>query len=118
MLAGRLPNPELSVTLENVAGDGAYQGDDAAELTIELSQPIELGGKRQLRREAAELGRQLAANGQKLSKQNGAQPLDTGDPLPALQAAGQVLALPPLAAADPDAWLKAAVPAWAAREMA
>ena len=60
----------------------------------------------------------LAADGQKLSKQNGAQPLDTGDPLPALQAAGQVLALPPLAAADPDAWLKAAVPAWAARAMA
>ena len=67
VLAGRRPNPELSVTLENVAGGGAYQDDDAAELTIELSQPIELGGKRRLRREAAELGRQLAANGQKLA---------------------------------------------------
>lgn len=66
LLASRLPNPELSVTLENVAGDGAYQGNDAAELTIELSQPIELGGKRRLRREAAEIGRQLAANGQTL----------------------------------------------------
>ncbi len=68
VLAGRLPNPELSVSLENVAGDGAYQDNDAAELTIELSQPIELGGKRKLRREAAELGRQLAANGQKLAQ--------------------------------------------------
>jgi len=67
VLAGRLPDPELSVTLENVAGDGAYQDSDAAELTIELSQPIELGGKRRLRREAAELGRQLAANEQKLA---------------------------------------------------
>ena len=66
-LAGRLPNPELSVTLENVAGEGAYQDSDAAELTIELSQSLELGGKRRLRQEAAELGRQLAANGQKLA---------------------------------------------------
>jgi cobalt-zinc-cadmium efflux system outer membrane protein len=68
LLAGRLPNPELTVTLENVAGDGAYQDTDAAELTIELSQPIELGGKRRLRREAAELGRQLATNGQTLAR--------------------------------------------------
>ena len=68
VLAGRLPDPELSVTLENVAGDGAYRDSDAAELTIELAQPIELGGKRRLRREAAELGRQLAANGQKLTQ--------------------------------------------------
>lgn len=67
LLAGRLPNPELTVTLENVAGDGAYQDTDAAELTIELSQPIELGGKRRLRLEAAELGRQLAINGQTLA---------------------------------------------------
>ncbi len=68
VLAGRLPDPELSVTLENVAGDGVYQGSDAGELTIELSQPIELGGKRRLRREAAELGRQLATNEQKLAQ--------------------------------------------------
>ena len=67
LVASRLPNPELTVTLENVAGDGAYRDTDAAELTIELSQPIELGGKRRLRREAAELGRQLAANGQTLA---------------------------------------------------
>lgn len=68
VLAGRLPNPELSVSLENVAGNGIYDGTDAAELTIALSQPIELGGKRRLRREAAELGRQLATNGQKLAR--------------------------------------------------
>ncbi|MCM2264422.1 MAG: TolC family protein [Desulfuromonadales bacterium] len=63
-LAGRLSNPELTVSLENVAGDGSYQDTDAAELTIELSQPLELGGKRRLRREAAELDRQLAASEQ------------------------------------------------------
>jgi glutamyl-Q tRNA(Asp) synthetase len=60
----------------------------------------------------------LGADGQKLSKQNGAQPLDLRDPLSALQAAGRALALPALAAADADAWLKAAVPAWAACAMA
>jgi len=66
--ASRLPNPELTVTLENVAGDGTYRDTDAAELTIELSQPIELGGKRRLRREAAELVRQLAAHGRTLAR--------------------------------------------------
>jgi cobalt-zinc-cadmium efflux system outer membrane protein len=65
--AGRLPNPELTVTLENVAGDGTYQDTDAAELTIELSQPVELGDKRRLRREAAEFNRQLAAHEQTLA---------------------------------------------------
>jgi glutamyl-Q tRNA(Asp) synthetase len=56
----------------------------------------------------------LAADGQKLSKQNGAAPLDTGDPLRALQSAGAVLGLH----AEPgerDAWLAAAVGAWRAR---
>ena len=35
----------------------------------------------------------LAANGEKLSKQNGAQAIDTGEPLRALHAAAQVLGL-------------------------
>jgi cobalt-zinc-cadmium efflux system outer membrane protein len=60
--AGRLPNPELAVSLENVAGAGPYQRTDAAEFTVELSQPLELGGKRRLRREAADLSRNLAAS--------------------------------------------------------
>lgn len=67
-LAGQLPNPELSISLENVAGDGVYRSTAAAELTVELSQPLELGGKRRLRREAAELGRQLAANDERLAR--------------------------------------------------
>jgi len=37
----------------------------------------------------------VGANGEKLSKQNGAAPLDLSDPLAALQAAAQVLGLPP-----------------------
>lgn len=54
----------------------------------------------------------LGANGEKLSKQNGAAPLDLADPLQALQAAASALGLRvPLAAPLPD-WLAAAVHAW------
>jgi glutamyl-Q tRNA(Asp) synthetase len=56
----------------------------------------------------------LAPDGQKLSKQNGAQALDLGDPLAALRAAAAVLDLPVEAAGrDRAAWLEAAVRAWA-----
>ncbi|GAB4041296.1 MAG: tRNA glutamyl-Q(34) synthetase GluQRS [Rubrivivax sp.] len=54
-----------------------------------------------------------AADGHKLSKQNGAAPLDLADPVRALQAAGAVLGLPPLPGATAAAWLEEAVPAWA-----
>ncbi|MDE2275572.1 MAG: tRNA glutamyl-Q(34) synthetase GluQRS [Burkholderiales bacterium] len=54
-----------------------------------------------------------AADGRKLSKQNGAEPLDLRDPVAALQAAGTVLGLPRIEAAGPGAWLAQAVPAWA-----
>jgi glutamyl-Q tRNA(Asp) synthetase len=37
----------------------------------------------------------LGANGEKLSKQNGAKPLDLSEPMVALNAAAQVLGLPP-----------------------
>jgi glutamyl-Q tRNA(Asp) synthetase len=55
----------------------------------------------------------LAADGQKLSKQNGAAPLDLADPLAALQAAGVALGLPANRedATRPE-WLAAAVAAW------
>ena len=55
----------------------------------------------------------LAADGRKLSKQNGALPLNPSQPVAALQAAGAVLGLSPLPAATPAEWLAAAVPAWA-----
>ena len=54
------------------------------------------------------------SDGNKLSKQNGAAPLDTTDPLAALQAAGRVLGLPTLAAGSVADWLAAAMAAWAA----
>jgi glutamyl-Q tRNA(Asp) synthetase len=53
----------------------------------------------------------LGANGEKLSKQNGAAPLDLGDPLAALRAAGRVLGVE--AKGDTMAeWLAGAVVAW------
>ena len=58
----------------------------------------------------------LGRNGEKLSKQNGAQPLDTSHPVAVLQQAGQLLGLQGNAAAGtPAAWLQQAVPQWASR---
>lgn len=52
------------------------------------------------------------ANGEKLSKQNGATALDTREPLACLRAAGQWLGLASGAASTGD-WLAQAVPQWA-----
>ena len=49
------PNPELGLTVENVAGSGGYGGARQAESTLELRQPLELGGKRDARTKAATL---------------------------------------------------------------
>jgi glutamyl-Q tRNA(Asp) synthetase len=58
----------------------------------------------------------LGANGEKLSKQNGAAALDTGDPLAALNQAAQVLGLqPPAQGATLPDWLAQATRQWAQR---
>ena len=55
----------------------------------------------------------LGANGEKLSKQNGATPLDTSRPLQVLNEAGQVLGLPAdLPARTTADWLQQAVALW------
>ncbi|HTU65074.1 MAG TPA: TolC family protein [Steroidobacteraceae bacterium] len=54
--AGKRPNPELSLELENFAGNGANRGTNALETTLAFSQVIELGGKRGLRVAIAESG--------------------------------------------------------------
>ncbi len=54
-----------------------------------------------------------AADGRKLSKQNGAAPLELTEPLAALQSAAAVLGLPPLSAGTVADWLQAATAAWA-----
>jgi glutamyl-Q tRNA(Asp) synthetase len=53
----------------------------------------------------------LGRNGEKLSKQNGAAPLDSSDPLAALDEAAQTLGLPPRQGSIAEA-LAAWVPAW------
>lgn len=47
--AGALPNPEISAELDNAFGTGDYRGTRSAETTLQLSQLVELGGKRQAR---------------------------------------------------------------------
>ncbi len=51
--AGRWGNPSFSVEAENFGGSGSFDGTDAAEYTVLLEQPIELGGKRRARRDLA-----------------------------------------------------------------
>ena len=57
----------------------------------------------------------LAADGQKLSKQNGAAPFDVADPLGALQQAAQVLSLPPARAASAAQALQGWIADWQRR---
>jgi cobalt-zinc-cadmium efflux system outer membrane protein len=47
--AGAFPNPEASVELDNAFGSGELQGLEDAETTLQISQLIELGGKREAR---------------------------------------------------------------------
>jgi outer membrane protein, heavy metal efflux system len=54
--AGALPNPEVSFELDNALGSGRHQGMRSAETTLQLSQLIELGGKREARLAAGEAG--------------------------------------------------------------
>jgi cobalt-zinc-cadmium efflux system outer membrane protein len=59
--AGLAPNPEIGVEFEDFAGSGDLQGIDGAEVTVALSQVIELAGKRQKRTRVAALERDLTA---------------------------------------------------------
>jgi cobalt-zinc-cadmium efflux system outer membrane protein len=47
--AGAVPNPEISAELDNALGSGQYRGTRSAETTLQLSQLVELGGKRDAR---------------------------------------------------------------------
>ena len=58
--AGLLPNPEIEAETENFGGSGVFSGFDAAETTVQLSQLIELGGKRAKRSASAAFSRDLA----------------------------------------------------------
>ena len=54
------PNPEISFTAEDVTGSGEFKNGDGAQRTLQLSQLVELGGKRIARVEEAQFGRELA----------------------------------------------------------
>ena len=54
--AGVLPNPEVSFELDNALGSGPYKGLRSAETNLQLSQLVELGGKREARIAASEAG--------------------------------------------------------------
>jgi len=58
--ASLLPNPELEVEVEEVGGTGERRGFDGAESTLQLSQLIELKGKRRKRTRVASLEKELA----------------------------------------------------------
>ena len=58
--AGLLPNPSVFTENENLIGSGPYRGARASENTIQLSQLIELGGKRAARVRVAQVGKTLA----------------------------------------------------------
>ncbi len=51
--AGALPNPELSYEIDNAYGTGPYRGTRSAETTLQLSQLVEFGLKREARISAA-----------------------------------------------------------------
>ena len=55
------PNPELEFSVEEFAGSGALTGFKAAEFALQLSQVIELGGKRVKRTQVAQYERDLSA---------------------------------------------------------
>ena len=64
---GALPNPELSIDVENIYGGGAYNGFDSAETTYGISQLIELPSKRGSRLRAADAEKTKADYAQQTS---------------------------------------------------
>lgn len=66
--AGLSPNPEIGVALENVAGTGSSTGVSNAELTLSLSQLIEMGDKRAYRLEKTDAQQQLSRDQFELSR--------------------------------------------------
>lgn len=58
--AGIWDNPELDFEIENFAGSGGFNGTDAAEVTLMLSQTFPLGGDIERRQALARLHGQLA----------------------------------------------------------
>ncbi|MFT4577270.1 MAG: cobalt-zinc-cadmium efflux system outer membrane protein [Nitrospinales bacterium] len=58
--SGLRPNPKLNITVEDAAGSGGFSGFGQSQTTIQLSQLIELGGKRAARFHSSNLSKKLA----------------------------------------------------------
>jgi cobalt-zinc-cadmium efflux system outer membrane protein len=58
--ANAIPNPDFGVFIEDFAGSGQFEGFDSSQTTAQLSQRIELGGKRGSRRNEASLNHDIA----------------------------------------------------------
>jgi cobalt-zinc-cadmium efflux system outer membrane protein len=59
--SGLYPNPELEILVEDAAGSGNFNGFSRSQTTIQLSQIVELGGKRSARLRANDLFGKLAS---------------------------------------------------------
>lgn len=59
--SGLFPNPQLGLLVEDVSGSGNFNGFNRSQTTIQLSQLVELGGKRAARLRANNLWGRLAA---------------------------------------------------------
>ncbi len=57
---GLLPNPEFEIEFENFLGSGEVHDFDSLESTVQIGQPIELGGKRPKRKTLSILRQNLA----------------------------------------------------------
>ncbi len=66
--AGRAPNPELALDLENFAGSGDLAGFGGAEATLSLAQVLELGGKRARRAAAVDRAGALAEQDREVAR--------------------------------------------------
>jgi glutamyl-Q tRNA(Asp) synthetase len=104
---------QLAVVVDDAAQgvSDVVRGEDLADNTarqILLQRALGLATPRYLHTPLVR-----AADGHKLSKQNGAAPLDLADPLAALRAAAAVLGLPALPAGTLADWLPQATRAWA-----
>jgi len=58
--AGLRPNPYLEIEVDDAAGSGEFTGFDHSEITVQLGQLIELGGKRAARVNASRITEKLA----------------------------------------------------------
>lgn len=58
--AGLRPNPHLEIEVDDAAGSGEFTGFDHSEITVQLGQLIELGGKRAARVNASRISEKLA----------------------------------------------------------